>query len=146
MPCPSQGFFIAQKIAQKSVDYWPPATHKRIIKSSLSTTMQQTDIQWSSEEKRIALAALKKSYENEVNELIKTVRENAGSISQLEEVWQLHDFLSAKRHEIDGRYDDRESFLMFTLSQLVKDGRLEMAELEELSSEKKAKVRVLSRM
>ncbi len=108
--------------------------------------MQQSDIQWSSEDKRIALAALKKAYSREVDQLIKTVRESASSISQLDEVWQLHDFLSAKRHEIDGRYDDRESFLMFTLSQLVKSGLVQIAELAELDPAKQAKVKVLSRM
>ncbi|MEL6493445.1 MAG: hypothetical protein AAFV85_14530 [Cyanobacteria bacterium J06634_6] len=108
--------------------------------------MQQTDITWSSEEKQIALAALNKAHEQEVNTLITTIRENASAIVQIEDAWQLHDYLSAKRHELEGRYDDRESFLIFTLSQLVKSGLIDIAELSELATEKQAKVRVLSRM
>jgi len=108
--------------------------------------MQQSDVHWSSEDKQIALAAIKKAYNQEVEKLIATIRENAGAVSQLDEVWQLHDYLSAKRHELDGRYDERESFLMFTLSQLIKDDLLDISELAALEPAKKAKVRVLSRM
>ncbi|MBE9060558.1 hypothetical protein [cf. Phormidesmis sp. LEGE 11477] len=110
------------------------------------TDIQQTDIQWSETEKSIALDALKKAYSQEVEALLKTIRESASAVALIEDAWRLHDFLSAKRHEIDGRYDDREAFLLFTLSQLVKDGLLDIAELTGLAKEKQAKVRVLSRM
>ncbi|MEL7054335.1 MAG: hypothetical protein AAGM45_21490, partial [Cyanobacteria bacterium J06588_5] len=61
-------------------------------------------------------------------------------------VWHSSNHVAAKRHELEGRYDDRESFLIFTLSQLVKSGLIDIAELSELATEKQAKVRVLSRM
>ena len=108
--------------------------------------MQTTDIQWSDEEKKIAIAALNKARNQEVETLLSTIRENASAIVRLEDAWQLHDYLSAKRHEIDGRYDDREAFLMFTLSELIKDGLLDISELSGLAQAKQAKVRVLSRM
>ena len=119
---------------------------KQTDQLSFSITIQQTDILWSSEDKQVALAAIKKAYNQEVEKLIKTIRENASAVSKLDEVWQLHDYLSAKRHELDCRYDERESFLMFTLSQLIKDGLLDMSEIAQLDAAKKAKVRVLSRM
>ena len=78
--------------------------------------------------------------------LIRRVRENASKISDLENVWQLHDFLSARRHDIDGKYDGREAFLMFTLSGLVKEGLLQLSELEGLAADKRAKVSLLTRM
>lgn len=108
--------------------------------------MTQAEIQWSNTEKSVAAAALKKAYSREVELLISHVRENASKISQPEDVWQLHDFLSARRHDIDGKYDDREAFLMFTLSKLIKDGLLESAELEGLTADKRAKVKILTRM
>ncbi|MGB3765770.1 MAG: hypothetical protein WA947_04370 [Phormidesmis sp.] len=111
-----------------------------------SQKMQQADVQWSLEEKKVAQALLKRAYEREVESLIKNIQENTSLISHVEDVWQLHDYLSAKRHEIDGKYDDRESFLMFTLSRLIKDGLVEASELSELSSEKQSKVRILTRM
>ncbi|EDX82943.1 hypothetical protein S7335_121 [Synechococcus sp. PCC 7335] len=106
----------------------------------------QTDGQWSNEERRIAESALKKAYRKETEALIANIRENAANVTQLEDVWQLHDFLSAKRHDIDGKYDDREDFLMFTLSKLIKTGLLDKSDLQGLAADKRAKVTVLTRM
>ncbi|MBE9066013.1 hypothetical protein IQ260_05040 [Leptolyngbya cf. ectocarpi LEGE 11479] len=108
--------------------------------------MQQAEIHWSDNEKKVAEIALKKAYDQEVKALIEGVREKANLISLTEDVWQLHDFLSAKRHEIDGKYDDREPFLMYTLSRLVKDGLLALSDLAELEADKQAKISLLTRM
>ena len=108
--------------------------------------MSQVDVQWSPEEKKIAQEVLQGARDREIESLIKNIRENAKLISQIEDVWQLHDYLSSKRHEIDGKYDDRESFLMFTLSRLIKDGLVELSELSGLASEKQSKVKILTRM
>ena len=108
--------------------------------------MQQAEVHWSSAEKSIAEAALKKAYAREIEVLIESVREKAGLVSVPEDVWQLHDFLSARRHELDGKYDDREPFLVHTLSRLVKDGLLELSELASLAADKRAKISVLTRM
>lgn len=107
---------------------------------------QQTEVKWSSAEKKIAEAALKKAYDSEVAALIKGVQEKVSLIIAPEDVWQLHDFLSASRHDIEGKYDDREPFLLYTLSRLVKDGWLELSELAELKPDKRAKVSILTRM
>ncbi|MDA0268481.1 MAG: hypothetical protein O2890_08990 [Cyanobacteria bacterium] len=101
---------------------------------------------WNSEEIRIAQAALQKAHASEIAALISYVQVQASSVTAPEDVWQLHDFLSAKRHDIDGKYDDRESFLMYTLSRLIKDGLLTLAELEGLSVDKKTKINLLTRM
>lgn len=107
---------------------------------------QQTEVQWSITEKKIAEAALKKAYDSEVEALIKSVQQRVSLITEPEDVWQLHDFLSASRHDIEGKYDDREPFLLYTLSRLVKDGWLELSELVELAPDKRAKVNILTRM
>lgn len=107
---------------------------------------QQTEVQWSDAEKATAKAALKSAYDREISALIQNIRQQASSIETTEEVWQLHDYLSARRHDIDGKYDDREDFLTFTLSRLVKEGLLELSEIQALSADKKAKVNILTRM
>ena len=109
-------------------------------------TTTQTNGQWGKEEEKIADSALKKAYEKETEALMANIRENAANVTQLEDVWQLHDFLSAKRHDIDGKYDDREEFLMFTLSKLIKTGLLEKSDLQGLAADKQAKIAVLTRM
>jgi hypothetical protein len=58
----------------------------------------------------------------------------------------LHDFLSARRHEIDGKYDYRYSVLIFVFAGLVKEGWLNIDELEGLQKDKLTKVAALARM
>ncbi|WP_346291693.1 hypothetical protein [Sphaerothrix gracilis] len=108
--------------------------------------MQVSNTEWSLAEKEIAQAALKSAYDREVQALISTVRARAGDITALEDIWQLHDLLSTKRYEIDGKYDDRESSLVFVFSQLVKEGWLQVNELAGLDEAKLAKVKALTRM
>ncbi|MDY7015643.1 MAG: hypothetical protein SVX43_19025 [Cyanobacteriota bacterium] len=108
--------------------------------------MPANDIEWSDSEKKLARAAFDKAYEREINALLQTVRDRSNEIAEPEELWKLHDFLSAKRHELDGKYDYRYSFLLFVFAQLVKDGWLSLSELDGLDASKRAKVAALTRM
>ena len=42
-------------------------------------------------------------------------------MTEIDELWQIHDLLSAKRYDLDGKYDARESMLVFTLAELIKE-------------------------
>lgn len=108
--------------------------------------MQVTEIDWSKTEKQIAQAAFDQAYQREIAALIQQVREGAGAIAALEDLWQLHDFLSAKRHEIDGKYDYRYSVLIFVFSRLIREGWLHPNELNGLSPDKLTKITVLAQM
>lgn len=108
--------------------------------------MSQSDIKWDSEEKIIAETALKKAYRIEIKTLIKEIKDTASLIEGPEDAWKLHDFLSGRRHDIDGKYDEREDVLMYTLSRLIKDGLLGPSDLDGLGAEKKAKINLLTRM
>jgi Photoprotection regulator fluorescence recovery protein len=61
-------------------------------------------------------------------------------------VWQLHDFLSAKRHDIDGKYDYRYSVLIFVFATLIREGWLHLDELKGLHTDKLTKMAVLAQM
>jgi len=102
--------------------------------------MQVSNAEWSQTEQTIAQTAFNRAYEREINTLIKEVHEKAS------DVWQLHDFLSARRHEIDGKYDYRYSGLVFVFARLVKEGWLHLNELEGLDKDKLTKVAALARM
>ncbi|WP_159789573.1 hypothetical protein [Sodalinema gerasimenkoae] len=108
--------------------------------------MPQTDIDWTTTEKDLAQAAFKKAYHREVAALVQEVQENVKEISGLDELWQLHDYLSARRHDIDGKYDYRDSMFLFAFSQLIKEGWLSLEELEGLHPSKRQKVAALARM
>ncbi|OKH54050.1 hypothetical protein DSM106972_085730 [Dulcicalothrix desertica PCC 7102] len=108
--------------------------------------MQATDTQWSQTEQEVAKAAFDKAYEREINALAKEVHKIADGITQLDDIWVLHDFLSARRHDIDGKYDYRYSVLVFVFARLLKEGWLNLEELEGLAPDKLKKVSALSRM
>ncbi|MGC9506147.1 hypothetical protein [Baaleninema sp.] len=104
------------------------------------------DVNWSKKEKEAAREAFDKAYKREIESLVEEVRQKVANISEIDEVWQLHDFLSAKRHEIDGKYDYSYSALIFVFSQLLKEGWLTLDELQVLERDKLAKISALTRM
>jgi hypothetical protein len=108
--------------------------------------MQVSDVEWSKTEQEIAQEAFEKAYQREIKALIEEVREQASEIAQIDDMWRLHDFLSARRHEVDGKYDYRYSVLVFIFARLVKEGWLQINELEGLDKTKIAKIGALSRM
>ncbi|MEB3252782.1 MAG: hypothetical protein VKO01_11695 [Cyanobacteriota bacterium] len=105
-----------------------------------------SDVSWSEVEKEIARAAFEKAYEREIAVLIEEVRTQVTSLAELEDLWRLNDFLSARRHDVDGKYDYRYAVLVFVFSRLVKEGWLQIEELDGLEQTKLSKIAALSRM
>ncbi len=112
----------------------------------LRKMMQITNIEWSTTEKKIAQSALEKAKEREINALLATVRQQASGIQEFNDLWLLHDFLSARRYDLDGKYDCRNATVIFSLAGLVKEGWLKLTELEGLEPEKITKVSAMTRM
>ncbi len=108
--------------------------------------MQLTNAEWTETEENIAKKAFEIAYKREINDLIDSVKHKAVSLSEIDDMWHLHDFLSAKRHEVDGKYDYRLPMLVFVFAGLVKDGWLSLSELEGLNPDKIAKISALARM
>lgn len=107
--------------------------------------MNASETQWSEKEREIARKAFDRAYRLEIENLIREAKEKLNTITEAGDLWNLHDFLSAKRYDIDGKYDDRESSLIFVLAQLIQEGLLSKNELEGLTSEKQTKIAALSR-
>lgn len=108
--------------------------------------MQVSEAEWTDVEKEIARTAFNQAYEREVETLMKQVRAGSSALVELGDLWQLHDFLSAKRHEVEGKYDYQYSALLFVFARLVKEGWLYLNELEGLGQDKLSKVAALARM
>ncbi|NES86009.1 MAG: hypothetical protein F6K10_34085 [Moorea sp. SIO2B7] len=108
--------------------------------------MESNTPQWSETEKKIAHKALNKAYARETETLIAEITQKASQITKINDVWSLHDYLSAKRYDIDGKYDDRDSTSFFVFAELIKEGWLHPDELAGLSPDKRAKVAALVRM
>jgi hypothetical protein len=108
--------------------------------------MQVSEAGWTDTEKTIARTAFDQAYKREIEALIKQVQEETSTLTELGELWRLHDFLSAKRHQVEGKYDYEYSALPFVFAGLVKEGWLHLSELEGLSQDKLAKISSLARM
>lgn len=102
------------------------------------------DINWSKREKAIARAAFDKAYEKECNQIIGKLKDKVKKLSEPEDIWELHDYLSEIRKEIDEKYDYRYSVLILTFSLLLKQDLLKMRDLEDLSAEKIDRIRSLA--
>ena len=108
--------------------------------------MQETLQGWSDQERDVARRVFDLAYQREIDSLIDVVRHRSDSLSSVESVWDLHDYLSCKRHEMEGRFDFRLPTLLFVFASLVKEGVVQLDELEGLSIDKLAKIAALSSM
>jgi len=110
----------------------------------MSTTI--TTAGWNHTEIEISQKVLKKAYQRETETLMAQVRSQINNMTEMEQLWQVHDLLSAKRYDLDGKYDTREGMLVFTFAQLLKEGLISLEELTGLDSAKLAKISSLSKM
>lgn len=115
--------------------------------STLAVDLYNKNIlQWSEAEEKIAKQTFEKAYQRQTSALIKSFRQQASQVKELEDLWYLHDLLSTKRHEIDGKYDYDRSTLVFVFAQLLKQGWLNQDELKGLNPETVSKISALARM
>ncbi|MDJ0571254.1 MAG: hypothetical protein QNJ53_19690 [Pleurocapsa sp. MO_192.B19] len=108
--------------------------------------LQESETKWSETEEKIAKQALQTAHNRETSALIANIRDRASSLTELEDLWYLHDLLSTKRHEIDGKYVYNYSTIVFDFARLVKEGWLEIDELKGFKPEMLSKISALVRM
>lgn len=106
--------------------------------------MEEGSAGWSTDECVVARRAFDLARQREIDALVLAVRARFASLSSVESVWDLHDFLSCRRHELEGRFDFRLPGLLFVFAGFVRDGLLRMEELQGLSSDKLAKISAMS--
>lgn len=112
---------------------------------------------WSDQEKQVAREAFQKAYERETDSLVTQLAEMIKELDNIDVVWEIHDYLSAKRHQIDGRYylnikkyseentaNGQYSTLIFLFAELFKEKWLCKEDLVGLSNDKISKIVALS--
>ncbi|MFN6337714.1 MAG: hypothetical protein ACK41W_03150 [Cyanobacteriota bacterium] len=105
---------------------------------------QPTVIVWTAQEQEIAREAFERAQGRAVSELIRKVQGHASGVGSVEALWQLHDFLSTQRHDMEGRFDFRLEGILFVFASFVKDGLLAVEELDGLEGEKLAKIKAMA--
>ncbi len=100
---------------------------------------------WSKKEKAIARRTFEGAYEKECKDLIKEIQKRANEAKDPIDIWRLHDFLTRRIEEIEGKYDYRYSRLIFVFARLLKEGWITVGEIEGLKEDKIDKIRYLAK-
>ena len=95
-----------------------------------------TNFKWSPTEKKIARAAFDKAYQNEMREIKKELINRIDELTDLNDIWKIHDYLKARRKHIDITYDYRYSVLIRVFGLLLRDSFTTLKDLEGLSEDK----------
>ena len=94
------------------------------------------DLKWSHAEKVIARQAFNLALRNELQTTMNEAKDRAAKISDPAELWELEDWLTERRQDINRRYDYRYSVLPMVFAHLLWDGRLREDDLKGLRQEK----------
>jgi hypothetical protein len=101
----------------------------------------QSEPIWSRSEKIIARKAFDAALGRELHEVIQEAQKMASQIKQSSDLWDLEQYLTQRRKEIDRKYDYRYSHLTLILGKLLHEGWLGEEELCGLREEKLKSIR-----
>jgi hypothetical protein len=94
------------------------------------------EITWSATDKKAAHAAFDKALAREMKAIKEEAVVMVKSMQDDFAIWDLHDYLSKKRREIDSKYDYRYSVLLLVFARLVNEGWLMEHDLSGIGREK----------
>jgi hypothetical protein len=101
----------------------------------------QKELIWSRSEKAIARTAFDAALGRELREVIRQAKRMANGIQQSSDLWDLEQYLTQRRKEIDRKYDYRYSRLTDVLGRLLYENRLSEEELRGLNEDKLESIR-----
>jgi hypothetical protein len=94
------------------------------------------ELRWSQAEKKIARVAFDTALAREKAATRKQVETILGQSDASDQIWEVYQYLSAKRREFNEKYDYRYSVLIWVFRRLVKEGWLTESDLSGLAAEK----------
>jgi hypothetical protein len=99
---------------------------------------------WSKSEKAIARMAFDAALKRELQDVMHKTKQTANQIKEPADIWELEDYLTERRKEIDRKYDYRYSQLTHVFGRLLYEGRVREEELRGLSDDKLKSIRSLA--
>jgi hypothetical protein len=99
------------------------------------------DLKWSASEKKLAHRVFEAALTAELAEIMADFKARAVSVTEPQEMWPLQEYLARKQREIERKYDYRYSQLLLVFARLLREGRIQEAQLTGLSEEKLAYIR-----
>ena len=100
------------------------------------------DLKWSESEKKIARRAFQAALTAELAEVMVDFKARAAAAAVPGDLWSIEEHLSRRRCEIDKKYDYRYSQLIRVFGRLLREGRIQEAQLVGLSEEKLSFIRL----
>lgn len=97
---------------------------------------------WSDKEKKIARRAFDAALERELAALLAEFKQKALGANNFDDLWAIQGYLAERQRVLDSRYDYRYSQLEMVFAMLLREGRIDEAELHGLAEEKLVTIRL----
>ena len=104
-----------------------------------------SDMTWSRSEKAIARQTFDAALKRELHELMQEAKEIADQIKRPSDLWDLQEYLTQRRKEIDHKYNYRYSHLTEVFGRLLYETRISEGELRGFSEDKVKTIRSFAR-
>jgi hypothetical protein len=104
------------------------------------------DLHWSQIEKEIARKAFQQALHSEFETIAQKVKKMAEKIELPDGLWDIEEFLTKSRQEIDRKYDYRYSVLPRVFGVLIREGRLHEEDLQGLGEDKLHYIRAIAQL
>ena len=102
---------------------------------------RKSEVIWSKPERTIARKAFDHALNQELREVIRQAKQMAAEIRGASELWELEQYLTERRKDINRKYEYRASRLRFVFGTLLHEGRLTEQDLRGLSEDKLEAIR-----
>ncbi len=110
-----------------------------------TTTAYSRDMKWSGSEKSIGRRVFQDALKRELDGVIEEAKRRMEKVTQPGQLWDLEEFLTRRRNEIDAQFDFRYSVLPMVFATLLREKKISGSELEGLSEEKIEFVRSMAK-
>jgi len=99
------------------------------------------DEKWRQSEKKLARRVFESALQTELAEVMADFKARAAAAVEPDDMWLIEEYLRDKRRGIDRKYDYRYSQLPMVFGILLREGRIQEAQLLGLAEEKLSYIR-----
>jgi len=99
---------------------------------------------WSKSEKKVARRVFEAALQAELAEVMADFKARAAAAAEPDDMWLIEEYLRDKRRAIDRKYDYRYSQLIWVFGRLLREGRIQEAQLLGFAEEKLAGIRSMA--
>lgn len=95
------------------------------------------DFKWTDAEKRVARRVFDAALASELAQALVDFKAAASAAAVPDDMWAIQQGLERQRREIEHKYDFRYSQLLFVFARLLRERRIELAQLNGLAQDKR---------